>query len=235
MGRYLLKFSKEDRLKYISHLDLLRLFQRAFKRAQIKLRYSQGYNPHARIAFALPLSLGFESGAEYMEFETEIDYAPEEALQMLKNQMPAGLGIISCTSMVETSKTPVAAILDFASYKVVFKGSEADMDKVINGVRPFMKQEQIMNVKYSKKKRKDVESDIRPHIHSITTIKGEDKVTVSMMLRTGSRGNLNAEILVEELCKFCEIPYDRSQWTFRRTEMYYEKGRNMEELSKFKG
>ncbi|MBR5228378.1 MAG: TIGR03936 family radical SAM-associated protein [Firmicutes bacterium] len=235
MGRYLLKFSKEDRLKYISHLDLLRLFQRAFKRAQIKLKYSQGYNPHARIAFALPLSLGFESGAEYMEFETEIDYPAAEALKMLQAQMPAGLGILSCTDMAETSKTPIAAALDFASYKVVFKGTTENMTKVVEGIRPFMKQEQIMNKKFSKKKKKEVESDIRPHIHSITTVKGDDKVTLSMMLRTGSRGNLNAEVLVEELCKFCEVPYERAEWSFRRTEMYYEKGRNLVELSQFKG
>lgn len=235
MGRYLLKFSKEDRLKYISHLDLLRLFQRAFKRAQIKLRYSQGYNPHARIAFALPLSLGFESEAEYLEFETETDYTPEDAADRLKAQMPLGLGIISCTSMAETSKTPVAAALDFASYKVVFKGSQDDVEKIAGSVQMFLKQEKIMNVKFSKKKKKDVESDIRPHIHSITTVKGEGKITLSMMLRTGSRGNLNAEILVEELCRFCEIPYDRAQWSFRRTEMYYEKGRSMVPLSEFKG
>ena len=235
MGRYLLKFSKEDRLKYISHLDLLRLFQRAFKRAQIKLKYSQGYNPHARIAFALPLSLGFESGAEYMEFETEIDYTTEEAAERLKSQMPAGLGIISCTSMAETSKTPVAAALDFASYRVIYRGADDYMKKIASAIQPFMKQEHIMNVKFSKKKKKNVESDIRPHIHSITSISGEGKVTLSMMLRTGSRGNLNAEILVEEYCRFCGVQYERSEWSFRRTEMYFEKGRNMIPLSEFKG
>ena len=53
----ILKFTKEKRLKYISHLDVLRLFQRAFKRAGIKLSYSKGYNPHAKVGFALPLSL----------------------------------------------------------------------------------------------------------------------------------------------------------------------------------
>lgn len=84
MGRYLLKFSKEKNLKYISHLDLLRVFQRAFKRAHIRLRYSQGFNPHAKIGFGQPLSLGSESTGEYMEFETAEDGNPEEYL--------AGLG-----------------------------------------------------------------------------------------------------------------------------------------------
>ena len=61
MGRYLLKFTKEGNIRYISHLDLLRVFQRAMKRAGISLRYSQGFNPHAKISFAHPLSLGYSS------------------------------------------------------------------------------------------------------------------------------------------------------------------------------
>ncbi len=235
MGRYLLKFSKEDRLKYISHLDLLRLFQRAFKRAKIKLRYSQGYNPHARIAFALPLSLGFESSAEYMEFETDIEYTVENIKNKLSEQMPKGIGILSCTTMKETGKTPIAAVLDFATYRVVYKGCHEEVENIAEGIPSFLKQEKIMNIKFSKKKRKNVESDIRPHIHSITSVKGDDKITLSIMLRTGSRGNLNAEILIEELCKFLDMEYDRTKWSFRRTEMYYQNGKDMISLNDFEG
>ena len=83
MGRYLLKFSKEDNLKYISHLDLLRVFQRAFKRAKIRLRYSQGYNPHAKIGFGHPLSLGYESTGEYMEFSAPLPEYFEKLLKKL--------------------------------------------------------------------------------------------------------------------------------------------------------
>ena len=96
MGRYLLKFSKENNLKYISHLDLLRVFQRAFKRAHIRLRYSQGFNPHAKIGFGQPLSLGSESTGEYMEFETVEDRAGGEYLTALSGCMPDGIRLLLC-------------------------------------------------------------------------------------------------------------------------------------------
>ena len=134
MGRYILKFTKEKRLKYISHLDVLRLFQRAFKRAGIKLSYSKGYNPHAKVGFALPLSLGFESSGEYMEIETELDYKEDEIKDGLNAIMPDGIEIIACGRLAETSKTAVAAVLDFASYKILFSGDADDAQKLESAV-----------------------------------------------------------------------------------------------------
>ena len=115
MGRYLLKFSKENNLKYISHLDLLRVFQRAFKRAHIRLRYSQGFNPHAKIGFGQPLSLGSESTGEYMEFETVEDRAGGEYLTALSGCMPDGIRLLSCTKLKEEGKTSLAAAVAYAS------------------------------------------------------------------------------------------------------------------------
>lgn len=236
MGRYILKFTKEKRLKYISHLDVLRLFQRAFKRAGIRLSYSQGYNPHAKVGFALPLSLGFESSGEYMEIETGPEYSEEEIKERLNAIMPDGIEITSCGRLAETSKTAVAAALDFASYKILFTGEQDAAHALEAAVKPFMKQEKIITVKFSKKKKKNIESDIRPHIRSVTTVKTGAGLMFSMMLATGSRGNLNPETLVEELCRYAGVEYSRPQWAYRRMEMYYLEGRNdMIPLSEFKG
>ena len=68
--RYVLKFTKSGYVKYISHLDLLRLFKRAFKKTGLTLKYSQGFNPHPKMGFAQPLSLGYSSICELIEYET---------------------------------------------------------------------------------------------------------------------------------------------------------------------
>ena len=70
MNRYFMIFSKTGYIKYISHLDMLRLFKRAFKRTGIALEFSHGFNPHPKMGFAQPLSLGYTSLGEYIEFET---------------------------------------------------------------------------------------------------------------------------------------------------------------------
>ena len=70
MFKYVMTFSKTGTICYTSHLDLMRMFKRAFKRGGIKLAYSQGFNPHPKLGFAQPLSLGYEGMKELMEFET---------------------------------------------------------------------------------------------------------------------------------------------------------------------
>ena len=66
--RLRLRFEKKGRASYISHLDLMRMLQRAFSRAGYKLRYSEGFNPHAKISILLPLSIGTDSECEFLDF-----------------------------------------------------------------------------------------------------------------------------------------------------------------------
>ena len=75
-------FSKRDRAKYISHLDMTRLFQRAVRRTGITMWYTEGFHPHLYMTFALPLSLGQESLREMMNFKVEPDMTPEEAAKI---------------------------------------------------------------------------------------------------------------------------------------------------------
>ncbi len=169
MGRYLLKFSKENNLKYISHLDLLRLFQRAFKRAKIQLRYSQGYNPHAKIAFCQPLSLGYESVGEYMEFETTDSREGGFYLERLAACMPVGIRLLACSEMSETSKTSLAAVITHASYVTRFYGGKQAGELMSRRLAEYIRQESIICEKLNKKK-KVVEIDIRPLILSFSLV-----------------------------------------------------------------
>ena len=82
MDRYVLRFEKKGNMRFISHLDLVRLFKRAIKRAEIKVAYSNGYNPHELINVVQPLSLGYESTAEHFEMDTLVSYEPEQLAAM---------------------------------------------------------------------------------------------------------------------------------------------------------
>ena len=72
--KYIIEFQKTGVICYTSHLDIMKVFKRAFKRADIALAYSQGFNPHPKMGFAQPLSLGYWSMQEYIEFETSAEY-----------------------------------------------------------------------------------------------------------------------------------------------------------------
>ena len=237
MGRYLLKFSKEKNLKYISHLDLLRVFQRAFKRAHIRLRYSQGFNPHAKIGFGQPLSLGSESTGEYMEFETAEEDEPERYMSALAGSLPDGIRLFSCTRLKEEGKTSLAAAVSYASYVVKFRGSSDAGQALSRGLKDYIRQESVICRKMNKKK-KIVGRDICSMILSFSEAKAEEGENVyTMTLQTGSNGNLSPEMLVKSFCEFCGVGYLRHQWDYRRTEMYFspEGRREILPLTEFRG
>ena len=87
-------FTKKDRARYISHLDLYRAMQRAFKRAKLPIWYTQGFNQRVYITFALALSLGFESSCEVMEFRITEDIPLLELEERIQKVMPEGLQIV---------------------------------------------------------------------------------------------------------------------------------------------
>ena len=82
MSKYIIEFSKTGTICYTSHLDLMRIFKRVFKRTGIALAYSQGFNPHPKMGFAQPLSLGYWGMEEYIEFETAEEWQPDQLLQI---------------------------------------------------------------------------------------------------------------------------------------------------------
>ncbi len=84
-------FEKKDRAKYISHLDLNRCMQRTFKRSGLPVWYTEGFNPHIYITFALPLSLGYESSVEIMDFNMTEEVSEKETADKLNKAMPEGL------------------------------------------------------------------------------------------------------------------------------------------------
>ena len=91
MDKLRLKFSKTGRAVYISHLDLMRTMQRVFSRAGVQLKYSEGFNPHAKISIVLPLTVGTRSLCEYMDFSLAEDRDLTQLPSLLNPFMPEGI------------------------------------------------------------------------------------------------------------------------------------------------
>ena len=96
MHPHRLRFSKEGRAKYISHLDLMRTFPRAFLRAGLNVKQTEGFNQHSFVSIALPLSLGYTSGCELLEFELLDDIPLEEVPARMNAVLPEGLRVDEC-------------------------------------------------------------------------------------------------------------------------------------------
>ena len=82
-----IKFSKTGSMRFIGHLDVMRYFQKAFRRAHIPVSYSQGYSPHQILSFTSPLGIGLTSDAEYLDMELDACPEPEKMVEWMNTQM----------------------------------------------------------------------------------------------------------------------------------------------------
>ncbi len=88
-------YEKKGTAAYISHLDLIRTFQRSFLRAGLPVKYSQGFNPHIEMSIVVPLSTGYDSDCELCDLELTCDALPEDFAARLNRELPAGMRVLS--------------------------------------------------------------------------------------------------------------------------------------------
>ena len=208
MRKYVIQFSKEGYIKYTSHLDMLRLFKRTFKKCGIAMAYSQGFNPHPKMGFAQPLSLGYTSRCELLEFETTVNYEPQEIAEMLRKVMPEGVEIFSCDYDRSNAKS-LAAATEAAEYLVQFPVACDNLA-----------QEKIFAEKRQKKTKKMVTVDIRPKIRSIELADGEN-LALSMILDCGSTSNLSPEQVISSFVEFARLEVPRYEIEVERKEIFF--------------
>ena len=207
-NRYVIKFSKTGYIKYTSHLDLLRMFKRAFKKTNLGLCYSQGFNPHPKMGFAQPLSLGYIGRNELIEFETERPHIPEEILQKMQGQMPAGIGIVSCAKMDASIKS-LASAADSADY-IIWILTEQSEKTLRAALRDYLQQPQILAMKRMKKTKKEEPVDIKRMIRRIEITKLGDFARIDALLDCGSQSNCSPELVIASFCRFAGI--DTPRW-----------------------
>lgn len=221
MSDYVLKFSKEGYIKYTSHLDMLRLFKRSFNRAGLRLAYSQGFNPHPRLSFAQPLSLGYTSIAEYLEFELMDDMEPEAIRAELQKVMPEGIRVTEC-SRSETGKKSLAARCVSAEYIIAVPVDDS-CRLGPESADEFLAQTEIIASKRKKNKKKRkaeyVEINIRPMIKDLSVYKADDKLFLSTTLDAGSSSNLSPELLLNAYMAWAGLPLQRENVEILRTKL----------------
>ena len=215
------KYKKEDDMIFISHLDLQRLLQRAFRRAEINLSYSQGFNPHPKMSYGNALALGVESQGEYVDIEIEDDITVEEFLRRINEELPKGVEFTKGEEI--TAQTPsLSSEIVYGEYLFnIDLESPLSKELVKSKVLEFMRKEAIMITKKNKKG-KLVENDIRPLIKSFDLVSIDDeRVTFEAIIATGSKANLNINILVPIiLSDILGIEMDQREVEVIRRDLY---------------
>lgn len=196
MSSYILKYARDERVKYISHLDFVRLFHRAVRRAGIPFMFSQGFNPHPVMTVAQPLSVGVTSDCEYMKAGFDCDIDETELCGKLNGALPPGYEIKAAKKV--SGKEIDLTKIDRAKYTV-----ETEYTGEINdaAVCRFLQSKELIVLKKTKSGEK--ESDIRPHIFDMTLKSTDGKTAViDMTLSVGSAYNLKSETVLNAMDKY---------------------------------
>lgn len=190
MDKLRITFKKGEQVKYISHLDLMRTFIRTVRRANIPVKYSEGFNPHAKLNFALPLAVGVTSDCEVLDITLEQSVEIMNAVSALNKTLPNGLEIIK--AYITQDKMP-----DFnrASYIVTIE-NESDTDKLKHKIIQAMRSGDIIVEKKTKKKTTMV--NIIEHIYNFEITKAEGKIIIlNMTLSAGNKFTLKPELVLD--------------------------------------
>lgn len=197
---------------YVGHLDLLRYFQKTFRRAEVDIAYSQGFSPHQILSFAAPLGIGVTSEGEYMDAEFNSITTSKDMLEQINAVVGTPcIKVLSFVVLEDKEKKAMAAVAG-ADYLMTYQGEDSAFETLKNSIPAFLEQRKILIIKKTKKSEKEM--DIRPLIHHLEP--REDGIF--MRVTTGSNDNLKPELVIESLCKFCGIEYSPLKYHTHRTE-----------------
>lgn len=194
MAKYILKYGRDDRVKFISHLDFVRCFHRAVRRSKLNFEFSQGFNPHPVMTIAQPLPVAVTSECEYMKVGLVTELSEKEISAELDKSMPPGFFVYD-VRRVEGKEIDLTKI-DMAEYITEIEcENPGDIDIILN-------QKELIVPKKTKSGVKD--SDIRPHIFEIENIGFKDGIQIlRMVISCGSQYNLKPETVVSAMEKYC--------------------------------
>ncbi len=196
MQRLRVEFSRGEEIKFLSHLDLMRLWERAFRRAGLSLVYSGGFSPHPRISLASPLPVGITSQAELMDVFLSDWISPYDFIDHLKPQLPKGLILLDAWS-VGLSEPSLQSKVTFAEYEVEV-AVEVEAGTIESKLESFLAADKIPWQHFRDTGVRNY--DLRLLVEDLWLIKCHDSLCVlGMRLRCGSSGTGRPEQVTKAL------------------------------------
>jgi radical SAM-linked protein len=212
-------YNKKGRAKYISHLDITRCMQRALKRAGLPVWYTEGFNPHIYLTFALPLSLGYESESETMDLRlvTPVDF--NEVKDRLNAALPPDIRV----TKVQLQKNK-PEVIKKALYEITLKSDTVAGDILKEYLEQMFAQEKIEVMKKTKKGNKLI--DIKPDLELKSVAVSDYALHFRLLVSAGIEKNINPTLLTDALIEKYNL--DGIQISVLRKAIYDENGNEFE-------
>ena len=219
-----IKFSKQGNMRFIGHLDIMRYFQKAIRRADVDIRYSEGFSPHQIMSFAAPLGVGLTGSGEYLDIEVLSTESSRRMVERLNAQMAEGMEVLSFKRLPDSAGNAMSLVAA-CDYTVSLK---KDYEEVLGmsareffaGLCGFIETGDLNIVKKTKKGEKQM--DLRPYIYEYRL--SEDGNSIFLKLSAGSAANVKPELLLEAFCRSCSREFPVFGFSINREEVYADAG-----------
>lgn len=192
--RLRIRFRKYGPVRYIGHLDVMRFFQKAIRRAEIDVAYTNGFSPHQIMAFAAPLGVGITSNGEYMDIEVHSITCCQDVLEKLNQACVPGIEIISVRILPDTAGNAMASVAA-ASYTVRFREDRMPATDISTILPGFLEKEHILTAKKTKNGTREI--DLKQGIFNLEYSDSEG--LFHMTVDASSGGNIRPGQVIEAI------------------------------------
>ena len=190
-----IKFRKWGSMKFIGHLDMMRYFQKVMRRADVDIRYSEGFSPHQIMSFAAPLGVGITSDGEYFDIEVHSTKSSKEMIADMNKTMVEGVEITGYVALPDNAK-PAMSIVAAADYLLSYKeGYEVPFtveEWKVHVAELFTNQKTFTITKKTKKSEREV--DLKPLVYAFDVMEEDGKPAFYINVSTGSVDNIKVAL-----------------------------------------
>lgn len=230
MRKLRLEITKGESIRYISHLDYSRVMERALRRAKLPVAYSEGFNPHMKMAFGSALSLGVTSDAEYLDVEVKNEISAADFSAALAAALPAGI-VLKATREITAKHAALMAVVNLASYRIVVPlEGEGAFAAAQDSVRRFDEALEVQYVKESPKGKRqlDVKEYVAGEIGLTATGEG---LALDMKIKITPGGSVKPSAVLAVLVSQFGLAVDPAAALINRRGLYViQGGRRMSPL-----
>ena len=211
-------FEKTKEISYTSHLDVQRTLQRAFRRANLPLAFSKGFNPHPKLSFATALATGYTSAGEWIEVELDRELMPEEFIDKVNAALPGGMRFVSAF-VAEDGFPTLSKLLVAAKYVVtLYTDTPVTTEDLRAAVDAIMQSDEVIVEKKTKSGVRP--ANIRPEILEAEAISASDGTAIVAVVGTlNAAGGLRAETFARALFERLAV---NGRFTAHRTALCFE-------------
>ncbi len=234
--RVRIKFTKTGPLKFIGHLDVMRYFQKAVRRADIPASLSEGFSPHLIMSFASPLGVGKTSCGEYFDLDLKQEMPTREIADRLNQQMAEGISVLSCVKIPENKANKCMTLVAAADYTISLRRNAVQLpEDWEEQLHAFMDQPSVEIMR--KTKRSEAVTDILPWIYKMRALHLDDQTLENhpsgseaapeafrMVLSAGSVSNLKPELVMQAFAAFAGFELSDYALLIHRNDLLADTG-----------